>query len=95
MRRILNEVADERIRQIEKWGEQNLRPSQWLAVLGEEYGEVCRAVCEMELVLTEKRDAKWWINYRMELVQLAAVAVQAVECFDRDAGRDLSQLPPS
>jgi len=69
---IMSQVISERERQHIMWGEQNHDPAYWLSILGEEFGEVCRAVCE-------KNNA----NYREELIQLAAVAVQMVECFDR------------
>ena len=44
--KILNEIANERIRQDEKWGEQNHSLSLWLAILGEEFGEVSKEVVE-------------------------------------------------
>lgn len=73
---VVSEVKIERARQNKKWGQQDLQPAAWLAVLGEEYGEVCRAVCE--------GDTK---GYREELVQVAAVAVQMIECLDRNGAQ--------
>ena len=70
---VLNEVAEERERQDAKWGEQNHDPAIWLAILAEEFGEIGKEVLE-----PEPTD-----NYRRELVQLAAVAVAAIESFDR------------
>jgi NTP pyrophosphatase (non-canonical NTP hydrolase) len=72
----INDVLLERDRQENKWGEQNHIPLYWLAILGEEVGEVNRAVLE-------KDDE----NYRAELIQVAAVAVAAVENYDRDQAR--------
>ena len=69
---VLEEVMRERVRQDTKWGEQNHAAAYWLSILGEEFGEVCRAVCE--------NDAD---SYREELVHVAAVAVSMVEAFDR------------
>ncbi len=69
---VMGEVIQERHAQDEKWGEQNHEAAFWLAILGEEFGEVCRAVCE------DDPD-----NYREELIQTAAVCVAMVECFDR------------
>jgi hypothetical protein len=89
---VLLDVCEERLRQNKLWGQQDWSPSKWLAILGEEYGEVCRAVCEMELTPIEKRDAKWWKNYREELVHVATVAIQAAECFDRAQARSDSEL---
>ena len=69
---ILDEVSLERYKQDKKWGEQNHSPEVWLAILGEEFGEVCRAVCENDVP-----------NYREELVQVAAVAVAMIGALDR------------
>jgi NTP pyrophosphatase (non-canonical NTP hydrolase) len=69
---ILQKVREERKWQNKKWGEQNHTPEKWLSILGEEFGEVCRAVYEKDI-----------INYKEELVQLAAVAVQMLECQER------------
>lgn len=79
--KILKEVKEERDRQDRKFGEQprSLTPSLYIPVLGEEFGEVCRAAIE--------GDSK---NYRTELIQLAAVAVAAIE--DYDAGQPLYNL---
>jgi len=68
----LSLVKAERARQDAKWGEQNHGPDTWIRILGEEYGEVCKAVNESDLR-----------EYRNELIQVAAVAVAAVECLDR------------
>ena len=62
-------VIEERKRQHKLWGEQNHAPAFWLSILGEEFGEVCKAVYE-------KNDAA----YLEELVHVAAVAVQMIEC---------------
>ena len=80
---ILQEVMDERARQDAKWGEQNHHPAWWLSILGEEFGEVCKAVCE------NNDTGKG--SYREELIQVAAVAVSMIECFDRN-GPDWNNL---
>lgn len=72
MKNILEEIKQERERQEAKWGEQNHEPLLWNAILGEEFGEVSKSILE--------RDTK---NYREELIQVAAVAVAAIECLDR------------
>ena len=72
--RILSEVLTERERQDTKWGEQNHDPSWWVVIETEELGEVAKAVFEKELD-----------EYRQELIQVAAVAVAAVESLDRQA----------
>lgn len=70
---ILEEIKKERARQNAMWGEQNHSPEFWLAILGEEHGEVCKAVCERKPE-----------EYRKELIHVAAVCVQMCECFDRN-----------
>jgi NTP pyrophosphatase (non-canonical NTP hydrolase) len=73
MKGILGEVVDERKRQDDRWGVQNHGPDGWLTILMEEVGEASRAVL-----------GGWADNkYRRELVQVAAVAVAAIECLDR------------
>ena len=78
MDNILNEIKIERQNQDSKWGEQNHHPFVWLAILGEEIGEVNKAV------LYQNFDGNTLDNYREELIQVAAVAVAMVECLDRE-----------
>jgi len=68
---ILDEVKEHRDIQNRLWGEQNHVPHEWLAILVEEIGEVAKAI-------VEGTD-----NYRTELLQVAAVAVAAIESWDR------------
>lgn len=75
---VLDEVYAERKRQETKWGEQNLDPALWLMVLGEEVGEANNAVLETIFGNEPNLD-----HYRAELVQVAAVAVRAIENYDR------------
>jgi hypothetical protein len=77
-------VRNERVAQDNKWGTQRHTWPEWLVILGEEYGEVCAAVCEHRWGTPlsyedwqEKRD-----GIRHELVQLAAVAVAIIEHID-------------
>lgn len=42
----LAEVGAERFKQNARFGEQNHSPADWLVILGEEYGEACKEVCE-------------------------------------------------
>lgn len=70
----------ERARQDRRWGVQDLDPATWLMVIGEEVGEVNRAV--IEHLLGHAPDLR---AYREELVQVAAVTVHALESFDRQA----------
>lgn len=74
---ILEEVAKERKRQDRLWGEQNHTPREWIGILGEEFGEVCKEINEVGAET----------SYRIELIQVAAVAVAMIECLDRDKWR--------
>ena len=69
---ILDEVAKERWRQLQLWGEQFHEPDRWLAILMEEVGETAQAQNE------QKR-----AEYRKEMIQVAAVAVAAIEALDK------------
>lgn len=75
---VLAELKRERERQQAKWGEQNLHPAIWLMIIGEEVGEANKAA--LEHLLGNKPDL---VDYRAELVQVAAVVVNAIESFDR------------
>lgn len=81
----LTDVLAERIRQDVKWGEQNQDPTVWLAILTEEVGEVAKEIADGRAPCSPT--SAGGINlgqYREELVQVAAVAVAAIECLDRD-----------
>lgn len=71
------EIKEERDRQDKKWGIQDHDEFKWLAILGEEVGEVNKAALENHFG-SDSLD-----NYRKELVQVAAVAVAMIECHDR------------
>ena len=45
-KKILQLILEERQKQDEKWGEQNHNIYKWLAILGEEVGEVNKAALE-------------------------------------------------
>ena len=70
----LVDVSNERIRQLKLWGEQNHDPKTWLGILTEEVGEVAREIND---------NGPGTAHYRKELIQVAAVAVAAVEALDR------------
>ena len=80
---VLSEVLAERERQNEKWGEQNHEAPFWMLILGEEYGEAQKAI--LDSFTTLPTSAKPFLSdYRSELIQVAAVAVAAVESLDRN-----------
>lgn len=79
-------VAEERLRQDSKWGEQNHDPEWWLAILMEEVGELAQAVLETHFDNGVDARAKGGVeNIRKEAVQCAAVALAMVEYIDRAA----------
>jgi NTP pyrophosphatase (non-canonical NTP hydrolase) len=69
---VLVDVGEERNYQDIKWGVQEHTPEKWGMILAEEVGEVAKAYLENDMD-----------GYRAELVQVAAVAVATIECFDR------------
>jgi NTP pyrophosphatase (non-canonical NTP hydrolase) len=71
MEHIFKEIKKERERQDLKWEVNRIRNLDWrlwCTILGEEYGEVCRAVLEKDFE-----------NLEEELVQVAAVCVAMLE----------------
>jgi len=71
---ILNLIKKERERQDKKWGIQNHNIFKWLAILGEEVGEVNKSALEN--------------NYQeviSELVQIGAVTVAMIESLERNS----------
>lgn len=92
MDKIFNEIRFERERQNEKWGEQNHSPIEWIGILTEEVGEASKEAVDFhfadkkgyvpEMVRYEKWNSS--TKYREELIQVAAVAVQMIECLDRN-----------
>tara|TARA_B100001287_G_scaffold44957_1_gene34019 strand:+ start:1123 stop:1353 length:231 start_codon:yes stop_codon:yes gene_type:complete len=70
---ILNLIKKERERQDKKWGIQNHNIFKWLAILGEEVGEVNKSALEN--------------NYQeviSELIQIGAVTVAMIESLERN-----------
>lgn len=75
-RTLLDDIASERDRQDEKWGDQRSRTlHHYFTILGEEVGEVANAVLE--------RDYR---GLREELIQVAAVAMGMIEALDYQLG---------
>lgn len=76
-RRILLDVSHERDKQEDKWKDQRRGIHEFLTILGEEIGEVNKAVLHTQHGGPEAGKA------RIELVQAAAVVVQILEQLDR------------
>ena len=71
---ILKEIIEERNHQDRKFGPHNNHsPERWLVILMEEVGEVSKAINEIN-----------WQEYRDELIDVAAVALAAAECFEEN-----------
>jgi len=78
------DIVRERERQDIKWGVQNHEPFKWLAILGEEVGEVNKACLESFDWKKETFQGKNLTEIRTELVQVAAVTKAFIECIDRN-----------
>jgi NTP pyrophosphatase (non-canonical NTP hydrolase) len=76
----VTDVMFERMKQDAKWGQQNHTDEWWLAIAGEEFGELAQAI------LHDKFGGKVAGTTRAELVQLAAVTLAWIECIDRREG---------
>lgn len=82
---VLAEIVNERYKQDGQWGEQNHLPSYWMTILMEEVGEACKNALEAYPIGDPLRSKKEALNmWRAEMIQVAAVAVAAVECYDRN-----------
>lgn len=86
MEQVVLEVMEERRRQDKKWGVQDRRPVEYLAILAEEFGEVSQEVVKFTFHEDgDEEGARQRLrNMREELIQTAAVAVAFVECLDRN-----------
>lgn len=85
-------VVVERGHQDAKWGVQNHAPTKWVAIIAEELGEVSQQALAIESrgYWTEVDDVQRKAiddAYVSELVQVAASALAAAECFRRERWR--------
>jgi len=76
----IHDVIKERLRQEQKWGEQNHEYPIWRVILGEELGETDQEFLKTVFEGEPERAPK----IREELVQVAAVALAMIECCDRN-----------
>lgn len=77
MNEVFKAIRDEREFQDEKWGEQNHDDLTWFAILSEEVGEVAQSM------LHDKFGGHSAGTVSQELTQVAAVAVQWLQCINR------------
>lgn len=90
---VLDEVKDERDRQEQKWGEQNHDLFRFLAILMEEVGEASQSAVKSYLESKTPEESEMHLrNYRKELVQVAAMAVQMIESVDRNELRHMGEM---
>lgn len=76
----INLVVAERERQIDLWGDQSGKhPYEWMAILGEEYGELCEAVNETCFQNPKHPERGGKPNIVKEAVHVAAVAIAIAE----------------
>lgn len=90
---INEEIKQERLRQIEKWGVQDHDLCTWIAILTEEVGEASKEALDWQCQNPSKENPLENLRtvqldrlkaYRKELIQVAAVAVQMIEAVDSD-----------
>ena len=73
-------VVTERERQIDLWGDQSgNHPFEWMAILGEEYGELCEAVNETCFQSPKHPERGGKPNIVKEAVHVASVAIAIAE----------------
>lgn len=77
LEKVFSDVANEISRQRQKWGIQDHHPQMWMNILMEEVGEASQAMMEAHFRGGNKGD------YQKELVQVAAVAISAIENYWR------------
>ena len=75
---VVRDALEEVGRQLKKWGVQDHTPVEWVSILSEETGEAAREANDHDLGGMDTLE-----KYRMEMVQVAAVALSAIENLDR------------
>lgn len=71
--------------QKKKWGIQNHSPEKWLVILMEEVGEASKAALEANPVKEQFESRSYWLRqYGQELIQVAAVAISAIDSLKRN-----------
>ena len=85
-------ISQERERQKEEWGEDIHSPFEWLAILGEEYGELCQAVNETYLMGQRYPQFGGVDNIIKEATHVGAVAAAIIEAFGRTQNEILRTL---
>lgn len=77
--KIISDILKERDRQDEKWGEQNHPAFVWLSIIGEEYGEMCKAVNEFGFYADHQKEQEIY----QEAIHTMASCMAMLECMER------------
>ena len=80
-------IMKERERQFTKWGQQDHEPALWYAILGEEFGEVGKEICEAAAEFSRNEENAGRVhlhNLKTELVHLLAVGTAMLESLERN-----------
>ena len=77
---IISDVITERERQDEKWGIQNHDLFRWSSIIGEEYGEMCKAINEYGFNSIPETKKEIYI----ETIQTMASCMAMLECMARN-----------
>lgn len=77
--KIINKVLEERKRQDAKWGEQNHIAPVWGMIIGEEYGEMCKAINEFGFNPTPEKEQ----DIYTEAIHTMASCMAMIECIER------------
>ena len=77
--KIISKVLEERKRQDAKWGEQNHTAPVWGMIIGEEYGEMCKAINEFGFNPTLEKEQ----DIYTEAIHAMASCMAMIECIER------------
>ena len=105
MEQIFKRIKNERLNADAKFGEQNHNLTDWIAIIGEEYGEAAREAVDFKfknpvdggflgmVKPTKSTQRKRLKNYENELIQLAGVTIAAIESLHRNEFVEYGHLP--
>ena len=95
--KVFEHVAKERLRQDALWGEQHHEDGYWYAILGEEFGEIGKALCNNYYRFNNPTDNDLVKEKDLEeeIIQTAAVCIAWLEAVElRKAENEKTALPP-
>jgi NTP pyrophosphatase (non-canonical NTP hydrolase) len=76
---VIKDINKELDRQDELWGQQDHSLSNWITILGEEFGEVCQEISEIRMAETLEEIANAKLRLDDELIQVIAVCFRIIE----------------